>query len=239
MIMPKIITASSLQKQKEVLEDLKKTEKTYKLILKFLEKAKMQRNDAIYKEAEKIFDKKFLKLKHSSLKRALSQREIRKILAKRSKLNKTIDSMKAINKKLTKAVKIADAATKACELFYALKNLVGRNPEDENKDKLTKAREQLLEDYEDMKKLTTVLKSIANKAPFCIGDYMCLVLDVFNNAEGAIMIFKDRAEKLQKETERIKSDNLGKNHASEVQKNTHKGDPGEWIFYPLKTRRKN
>lgn len=193
--MPKI-TAHDLKKQKEILEDLKTTEKISKIVVKLLETSDIKRDEHFYRYAEDIFNKHYVKLKHTRLKRALSSSEIKKIFDDKSVLKKTITVYKGIHKTLGDAVKCASRATKTFELFYALKAATSINPEDENQDKLTRDRNQLLKDYQKMRVLTTALKSIASKAPFLIGDYMNLVLDVFNNAEGAIMIFKNYAEKL-------------------------------------------
>jgi len=183
------ITAHDLKKQKEILDDLKTTEKISKIVVKLLETSDVKRDEYFYRYAEDIFNKHYVKLKHTKLKRALSSSEIKKIFDDKSVLKKTITVYKGIHRTLGDATKCASRAIKTYELFHSLKVAATRNIETGNQDKLTENREQLLRDYNKMRVLTTALKSIASKAPFLIGDYMNLVLDVFNNAEGAICFF--------------------------------------------------
>ena len=202
------ITANHIKEGKETLDDLESLNDKTEKFIKLLKKLNGKVDEEIFVEAEQIFKKHFFELKHSKIKRALSETEIRQLLREKNGLNKIIIELEAVQKHLKEALKYAKKIYNYYDLYQKVKIMTSQNKVSKNKDRLIQAQENLLADYKKMQALASVLKSVADKAPPFIKDYMNLTLDVFIKAEGAIKFFMKYGQKIIKSKD---FKNLGNN----------------------------
>ena len=199
--MPEVkITAQHVKNGKETIEDMEEINEKTKKLIKVLKKLNEKVDEKIFKEAEQIFKKHFFQLKHSKIKRALSETEIRILLRKKNGLNKIIIELEGLQKHLTEALKYTKQIYDYYDLYHKVKIMTAKNKVSKGKDRLIQAQENLLQDYKKMQELAKVLKSVADKAPPFIKDYMKLTLDVFIKAEGAIKFFMKYGQRVMKHT---------------------------------------
>jgi hypothetical protein len=197
--MPDIqITAESIKQGKETLDDLENIKKKTDFLIEILEKLDGNDDEKVFRDAEKIFKNHYFKLKHSNIKRALSETHIRRLLRERNGVTKIIASLKSTQKAIGKSIGYAKRINNYFDLYHNVKVMTSKNRVSKNKNRLIREQEELFADYKKMQALASVLKSVADKAPPFIKDYMSLTLDVFIKAEGAVKFFMNYGQKIIK-----------------------------------------
>ena len=158
-------------------------------LIEILEKLDQSNDEKIFQQAEKIFKNHYFKLKHSKIKRALSETHIRRLLKERNGVTKIIASLKSTQKVIGASIGYAKRINNYFDLYHKVKVMTSKNRVSKDKNRLIQKQENLLADYKKMQALASVLKSVTDKAPPFIKDYMSLTLDVFIKAEGAVKFF--------------------------------------------------
>ena len=80
----------------------------------------------------------------------------------------------------------------------------------------------------------SVMKTVTGVLPRGASDYCDFIFTVAESCKVAIAIVSNHTEKVLKKIAEIESDNFGKNHANELQRNSRDGSPGKWIFNKIK-----
>jgi hypothetical protein len=192
------ITAESIKQGKETLDDLENIKKKTDIVIKILEKLDKNSDEKVFREAENIFKNHYFTLKHSKIKRALSEAHLRRLLRERNGVTKIIASLKSTQKIIGKSIGYAKRINNYFDLYHKAKIMISKNRVSKDKNLLIQEQENLFADYKKMQALASVLKSVADKAPPFIKDYMSLTLDVFIKAEGAVKFFMNYGQKIIK-----------------------------------------
>jgi len=202
------ITAVDIKKGKETLDDLKNVNEKTGKIIKILEELNKNSDEKVFKKAEIIFRNHYFTLKHSKIKKVLSEAHLRRLLRERNGVTKIIASLKSAQKVIGKSIGYAKGINNYFDLYHKVKVMTSKNRVSKDKNRLIQEQEKLFADYKKMQALASVLKSVADKAPPFIRDYMNLTLDVFIKAEGAIKLFMNHGKNIIKHARAC--DNLAK-----------------------------
>jgi hypothetical protein len=146
--MPDIqITAESIKQGKETLDDLENIKKKTDIVIKILEKLDKNSDEKVFREAENIFKNHYFTLKHSKIKRALSEAHLRRLLRERNGVTKIIASLKSTQKIIGKSIGYAKRINNYFDLYHKAKIMISKNRVSKDKNLLIQEQENLFADY--------------------------------------------------------------------------------------------
>jgi hypothetical protein len=227
---------SSIKKKLDELSKLTDLD-IYNLKEKIIVAAKNNIYNNIMEKAEKIYKTNFFRIAKSDVKQPLSPGDIAKVLRNKDSVKNLnsftskLESAANIVNKLDRVIAISNTAIKVFDSYAEGKKLLDQS---NNLQTSKDYKEYYYKVAQEASKMASTLKSFSSKLPLGMRDYYEFIFTVAENTDKMAKVVYDYTTKLETvmaELDKV-SNNIGINHASELQKDTRKNKqaPGEWIF---------